>query len=155
MIKGITSIAPVASDDAFAKLTSLLRSLGFEEGKGWTDDGGRGAPFLAPLGNLELVAGRAPAGPSLLIEVTQLDAVYAVVRAWMASNFRTEEAVVRLTSPAPTHWNSRLSPQSSRRGSSWASGSRRTRCVAVRSRSRAISRPRVCASRSWSPAGTP
>lgn len=108
MIKGITSIAPVASDDAFAKLTSLFRSLGFEEGKGWTDDNGRGAPFLAPLGNLELVAGRAPSTPSLLIEVTQLDAVYAVVRAWMAANFRTEEAVVRLTSPAPTHWNSRL-----------------------------------------------
>jgi 6,7-dimethyl-8-ribityllumazine synthase len=34
--------------------------------------------------------------------------VYAVVRAWMAANFRTEEAVVRLGSPAPTHWNSRL-----------------------------------------------
>lgn len=108
MIKGITSIATVGTDDAFAKLTSLFRSLGFEEGKGWADDGGRGAPFLAPLGNLELVAGRNPATPSLLIEVTQLDAVYGVVRAWMAAHFRTEEAVVRLSSPAATHWNSRL-----------------------------------------------
>ena len=108
MIKGITSIAPVASEDAYAKLSSLFRSLGFEEGKGWAVDEGRGAPFLAPLGNLELVVGRAPAVPSILIETTELDAVYAVVRAWMAANFRTEEAVVRLTAPAETHWKSRL-----------------------------------------------
>lgn len=108
MIKGITSIAPVASEDAFAKLTSLFCSLGFEEGKGWKDDAGRGAPFLAPIGNVEFVVGRPPAVPPLLIETTQLDAVYAVVRAWMAANFRTEEAVVRLTAPAATHWNSRM-----------------------------------------------
>ncbi|HVG27982.1 MAG TPA: 6,7-dimethyl-8-ribityllumazine synthase [Acidobacteriaceae bacterium] len=108
MIKGITSIAPVASEDAFAKLGSLLRSLGFEEGKGWTDEAGRGASFIAPLGNLEFVYGRLPAVPLLLIEVTQLDAVYAAVRSWMAGNFRTEEAVVRLSTPAATNWNSRL-----------------------------------------------
>jgi 6,7-dimethyl-8-ribityllumazine synthase len=108
MIKGITSIAPIASEDAYAKLGSLFRSLGFEEGKGWMVEGALGAPFLAPLGNLELVFGRAPATPSILIETTQLDAVYATVRAWMAANFRTEEAVVRLSSPAETHWNSRL-----------------------------------------------
>jgi 6,7-dimethyl-8-ribityllumazine synthase len=108
MIKGITSIAPIASEDAYAKLGSLFRSLGFEEGKGWSVDGGRGAPFLAPVGNLELVVGRAPAVPGILVETTELDAVYAVVRAWMAANFRTEEAVVRLTAPAATHWSSRL-----------------------------------------------
>jgi len=108
MIKGITSIAPIASEDVYAKLGGLFRSLGFEEGKGWSIDGGRGAPFLAPLGNLELVLGRAPAVPNILIETTQLEAVYATVRAWMAANFRTEEAVVRLTAPVETHWNSRL-----------------------------------------------
>jgi len=108
MIKGITSIAPIASEDVYAKLGSLFRSLGFEEGKGWAVDGGQGAPFLAPLGNLELVLGRAPAVPNILVETTQLEAVYATVRAWMAANFRTEEAVVRLTAPVETHWNSRL-----------------------------------------------
>jgi 6,7-dimethyl-8-ribityllumazine synthase len=108
MIKGITSIAPIASEDAYAKLGSLFRSLGFEEGKGWDLEGGKGAPFLAPLGNLELVVGRAPAVPNILVETTELDAVYSVIRAWMAANFRTEEAVVRLTSPGATHWNSRL-----------------------------------------------
>src|SRR6185437_15126140 len=108
MIKGITSIAHVASEDVYAKLGGLFRSLGFEEGKGWVVDDGQGAPFLAPIGNLELVLGRAPATPNILIETTQLDGVYAVVRTWMAANFRTEEVVVRLTAPAATHWNSRL-----------------------------------------------
>ena len=108
MIKGITSIVPIASEDVYAKLGSLFRSLGFEEGKGWDVDGGKGAPFLAPLGNLELVVGRAPAVPTILVETTQLEAVYAAVRAWMAANFRTEEAVVRLTPVEATHWNSRL-----------------------------------------------
>ena len=108
MIKGITSIAPIASEDVYAKLGSLFRSLGFEEGKGWDVDGGKGSPFLAPIGNLELVVGRSPAVPNILVETTQLDAVYATVRAWMAANFRTEEAVVRLSSPAETHWKSRL-----------------------------------------------
>jgi 6,7-dimethyl-8-ribityllumazine synthase len=108
MIKGITSIAPVASEDAYAKLGSLFRSLGFEEGKGWDVDGGRGAPFLAPIGNLELVVGRAPAVPTVLVETTQLETVYAAVRSWMAANFRTEEAVVRLSPVEATHWNSRL-----------------------------------------------
>jgi 6,7-dimethyl-8-ribityllumazine synthase len=108
MIKGITSIAPVASEDVFAKLGSLFRSLGFEEGKNWTHDNGRGVPFLAPLGSLELILGRLPSTPSLLIECTQLDAVYAAVRVWMVNHYRTEEVVVRLTTPAATDWNSRL-----------------------------------------------
>ena len=78
-----------------------------KRGKAGNQDG-RGAPFLAPLGNLELVLGRPPATPNILIETTELDAVYAVVRAWMAANFRTEEAVVRLSAPTDSHWNSRL-----------------------------------------------
>ena len=112
MIKGITTVAAIASVEAFDKLGGLFRALGFEEGKGWDDAGGRGAAFLAPVGNLELVTGRAPAVPGLLVEVTQLEAVYTAVRGWMlnpaAGNFRTEEIVVRLTAIASTHWNSRL-----------------------------------------------
>ena len=112
MVKGITTVAAIASADAFERLGSLFRALGFEAGKGWEDGTGRGAAFLAPVGNIELVTGRAPAMPSLLVEVTQLDAAYAAVRGWMlnpaAGNFRTEEIVVRLTAVAPTHWNSRL-----------------------------------------------
>jgi len=112
MVKGITTVAAIASADAFERLGSLFRALGFEAGKGWEDGSGRGVAFLAPVGNLELVTGRAPAVPSLLVEVTQLDAVYSAVRGWMMNpvggGFRTEEIVVRLTAVAPTHWNSRL-----------------------------------------------
>ena len=107
MIKGITLVAPVASGDAFDKLASLFGALGFEPGKGWSDGTGRGSAFLAPVGNMEFVTGRAPAVPPMLVEVTQLDAVYAVVRQWII-----EQATgLRFDTPgevAATHWNSRL-----------------------------------------------
>ena len=83
MIKGMTTVAAIASGEAFEKLGGLFRALGFEQGKGWSDAEGKGAAFLAPVGNVELVTGRAPWVPALLVEVTQLDAVYSAVRAWM------------------------------------------------------------------------
>jgi len=104
MIKGITLVAPVASSDAFDKLASLFGALGFEPGKGWNDGTGRGSAFLAPLGNLEFVTGRPPAVPPVLIEVTQLDSVYEVVRQWVAANGTAS----MLGEVAATHWNSRL-----------------------------------------------
>ena len=69
MIKGITFISAVASAGTpgaeFDRLTSLFSALGFEQGKGWQDAEGRGASFLAPLGNLEFVTGRRrPCRPS-------------------------------------------------------------------------------------------
>ena len=108
MVKGITTVATIASPEALGKLESLLLSLGFEPGKGWTDADGHGAALLAPLGNLELVTGRPPATPSLLVETTQLDAVYSTVRSWVSTNMTSSEAVTRLSAPAETHWNSRL-----------------------------------------------
>ncbi|MEO6982860.1 MAG: 6,7-dimethyl-8-ribityllumazine synthase [Edaphobacter sp.] len=110
MIKGITLVRAVASLDTFDKLTSLLANLGFELGKGWDDaqGQGRGAAFLAPIGNLELVTGRLPAVPPILIEVTQLDAIHAAVQKWMLASYRTEEIATLLSTPEPTHWNSRL-----------------------------------------------
>jgi 6,7-dimethyl-8-ribityllumazine synthase len=108
MIKGITSVAAIASDEGFDRLNSLFRALGFEEGKGWNDRSGRGAAFLAPVGNLELVTGRAPAVPGLLVEVTQLDAVYAAVQGWLAAQSAENVSAAKLTEVAPTDWNSRL-----------------------------------------------
>ena len=104
MVKGITTIAAIAGDESFAQLGSLLDALGFEQGKGWTDAQGKGAAFLAPLGNLEIVTGRPPAVPPILIEVTQLDAVHATVKAWLAEHAPT----AIFADPEPTHWNSRL-----------------------------------------------
>jgi 6,7-dimethyl-8-ribityllumazine synthase len=108
MIKGITVVSAVASSDTFDKLNSLLLALGFEQGKDWQDDKGRGTALLAPLGNLEFVTGRPPAVPPLLVEVTNLDAVHAAVQQWMLGSYRSEEVEALLSSPELTHWNSRL-----------------------------------------------
>jgi 6,7-dimethyl-8-ribityllumazine synthase len=106
MIKGLTIVAQVASEEAFAQLGELFQALGFEQGKGWSDGTGKGAAFLAPVGNVELVTGRAPAVPGLLVEVTQLDTVHVAVKAWMQQ--RSEDVGAKLSEPELTHWNSRL-----------------------------------------------
>ena len=103
MIKGLTVVQPVAAAESFAKLASLFDALGFEAGKGWTGQAGQGAPFLAPLGNLELVTGKLPATPRLLVEVTQLEEIHAAVSRWAES-----ATSVQLGEVEPTHWNSRL-----------------------------------------------
>ncbi|HTH53601.1 MAG TPA: 6,7-dimethyl-8-ribityllumazine synthase [Edaphobacter sp.] len=108
MIKGMTLVREVASADALDKLGRLLLSLGFEEGKGWKDETARGTALLAPLGNLELITGRAPAVPPILIEVMGLDAIHAAVEKWMLANYRSEEVPTLLSKPEATHWNSRL-----------------------------------------------
>lgn len=98
----------MASVEALERLSGLLQSLGFEQGRGWDDGAGRGAAFLAPLANLELVAGRAPAVPLLLVEVTHLDAVHDVVGKWFAGGLGSEEVGSRMSEVEETHWNSRL-----------------------------------------------
>jgi 6,7-dimethyl-8-ribityllumazine synthase len=106
MVKGMTLVAPVASATAFETLAGLFSALGFEPGRGWQDGSGRGAAFLAPVGNLELVTGRPPTVPPILIEVTQLDQAREIVERWLLAH--GEEAAQRLSAIAPTHWNSRL-----------------------------------------------
>jgi len=108
MIKGLTTVAQVASEEAFTQLGELFRALGFEQGNGWDDGTGKGAAFLAPLGNLEFVTGRAPAAPAVLVEVTQLDTVHAAVQAWIVAHQRSEDVAAKLSETALTHWNSRL-----------------------------------------------
>ena len=112
MIKGITLVHAVTASAApggeLDKLSSLFQALGFEIGKGWNDATGRGAAFLAPIGNLELVAGRAPAVPPILVETTQLDHVHAAIHQWMLASHRTEEIPALLSAPELTHWNARL-----------------------------------------------
>jgi 6,7-dimethyl-8-ribityllumazine synthase len=108
MIKGLTTVAQVASKEAFTQLGELFQALGFEQGKGWDDGTGKGAAFLAPTGNVELVTGRAPAVPALLVEVTQLETVHAAVKAWIVAHQRSEDVAARLSEPSVTHWNSRL-----------------------------------------------
>jgi 6,7-dimethyl-8-ribityllumazine synthase len=106
MVKGITFIEPIESSDEYKRLGELLAALGFEPGKGWKDENGEGAAFLAPVGNLELITGTLPATPRLLIEVTQLDQVHGAVSRWIGAG----ESVLGegLSSVKDTHWNSRL-----------------------------------------------
>jgi len=108
MIKGITLVSAIASEAEFDRVASLFSALGFEEGKGWQDAQGRGRAFLAPVGNLEFVAGRAPAVPPVLVETTQLDHIRSLVEKWLLTSYRSEEIADILSATELTHWNSRL-----------------------------------------------
>lgn len=108
MVKGVTSVVRLPSRESLEQVSELLRALGFEQGRGWSDGGGRGEAFLAPVGNLELVAGQMPAAPMLLVETTQLDAVHTAVRNWVSARARSEEIAERVSEVEATHWNSRL-----------------------------------------------
>src|SRR5271155_276414 len=107
MIKGITLVRPAASTEAFDLLSSFFSALGFEPGHGWQLDASRGAPFLAPVGNLEFVdlardaAHLVPAG--ILIEVSGLNAIYEVAKGWLAA----KAAGSTLSEIADTGWKSR------------------------------------------------
>jgi 6,7-dimethyl-8-ribityllumazine synthase len=112
MIKGISFLRPVAGAEVYDRLASFFSALGFAPGKGWSEEGLRGASFLAPLGNLEFVDGQFPSTADLLIEVTALDAVHQAAGAWLeanpAGNLSVEEAKTRLSPIAETHWKSQI-----------------------------------------------
>jgi len=79
MIRSLTFVRHT-SPERFEQLSALLRSLGFEDGHGWKDEHSKGAPFLAPVGSLELVDGRIPSEPDVLIEVRDLDTAHQLAR---------------------------------------------------------------------------
>ena len=70
MIKGISFLRPAGSAAAYDRLAGFFAALGFAPGKGWQEEGSRGASFLAPLGNLEFVDGKFPSTADILVEVT-------------------------------------------------------------------------------------
>jgi 6,7-dimethyl-8-ribityllumazine synthase len=104
MIKGLTVVRAARSAVEFDALAEFFAALGLEPGKGWADDQSRGAPFLAPLGNLEFVHGKMPATPEILIEVMGLDAVHAVAEGWAAK----ANSTARISAVGATHWGSRV-----------------------------------------------
>ncbi len=103
MIKGITLVRRTASPEAHERLSSFFAALGFEAGRGWELDGSRGAPFLAPVGNLEFVEGPLPARADILVQVTSLDAIYEVAKGWLAANATQSMA----SEISETAWKSR------------------------------------------------
>jgi 6,7-dimethyl-8-ribityllumazine synthase len=107
MIKGISILRPAGSAAVFDRLGSFFSALGFAPGAGWNEKGSRGAAFLAPLGNVEIVEGKFPSTADVLVEVTALDAVHQTAGSWL----RTEggnDAAERLSPIAETHWKSRI-----------------------------------------------
>jgi len=107
MIKGISFLRPAGSAAVYDRLASFLNALGFARGAGWTEENSRGAAFLAPLGNLEIVDGEFPATADVLVEVTALDAVHQTAQAWLKSE-GGDELGTRLSPITATHWKSSL-----------------------------------------------
>jgi 6,7-dimethyl-8-ribityllumazine synthase len=107
MIKGISILRPAGAAVAYDRLESFFSALGFERGKGWSEDTSRGASFLAPSGNFEVVNGQFPSTADVLVEVTSLDAVYQAAECWLKAN-GGDGIVAQLTPITETHWKSRI-----------------------------------------------
>ena len=107
MIKGISFLCPAGGAAAYERLSSFFFALGFSPGKGWLEEGSRGAAFLAPLGNLEFVDGKFPSTADVLVEVTALDVVYQAAENWLRAE-GGDAAAARLSSISETHWKSRI-----------------------------------------------
>ena len=107
MIKGISFLRSAGSAESYDRLSGFFAALGFASGKGWDEEGSRGASFLAPLGNLEFVDGRFPSTADILVEVTALDAVHQAAAAWLKEQ-DGEAALARLSPITDTHWKSQL-----------------------------------------------
>jgi 6,7-dimethyl-8-ribityllumazine synthase len=105
MIKGITVLRSVGTPEVHDRLASFFSVLGFEPGKGWEVSASRGASFLAPLGNLELVDGPMPSTPELLVEVSGLDAIHAAATQWLSSTWA--DCSERITPIHETEWKTR------------------------------------------------
>jgi 6,7-dimethyl-8-ribityllumazine synthase len=98
MIKGITTIRHAAGAREFKALVRLLDAMGFERGTPWRTARGQGAPFKAPLGQLEIVEGLETIHADIWIEVTDLDTLREVV---VREKARAGEVQA-------TSWNSRF-----------------------------------------------
>jgi 6,7-dimethyl-8-ribityllumazine synthase len=106
MIKGISFLRPVSTTAAYERLAGFFSALGFTPGKGWDEEQRKGASFLAPLGNLEIVEGVMPSTADVMIEVTQLDAVREAAIAWVRGH--NEEPGGHVSDITETHWKSRM-----------------------------------------------
>ena len=106
MIKGISFLRHAATPADYERLTSFFSALGFTPGSGWDEEQSRGASFLAPLGNIEIVEGQMPSAADVMVEVTQLDAVREAAIGWLRGH--GAEPVELVAEIAETDWKSRL-----------------------------------------------
>jgi 6,7-dimethyl-8-ribityllumazine synthase len=106
MIKGISFLRPVGTTAEYERLASFFSALGFTPGSGWNEESSRGASFLAPQGNFEIVDGLMPSIASIVVEVTQLDAVREAANTWFRA--QGEEPGARVSAATETDWKSRI-----------------------------------------------
>jgi 6,7-dimethyl-8-ribityllumazine synthase len=106
MIKGISFLRPAGGASAYDRLASFFSALGFAPGRGWSAEGSRGAAFLAPIGNIEIVDGAMPGTSDVCIEVTALDAVHQAAAAWFRGEGLDESG--RLSEITDTYWKARM-----------------------------------------------
>ncbi|HEX4606000.1 MAG TPA: 6,7-dimethyl-8-ribityllumazine synthase [Candidatus Angelobacter sp.] len=99
MIKGITTIRHAGSAKEFKALSKLFDALGFERGTPWKTARGQGAPFKAPLGQVEFVEGLETIHSDLWVEVTDLDSIRELLA---RENIKTEKDIQQ------TAWDSRF-----------------------------------------------
>jgi 6,7-dimethyl-8-ribityllumazine synthase len=107
MIKGISVLRRAEDGAVYDRLSSFFAAMGFAPGAGWDEPGSKGASFLAPLGNLELVNGQMPSVSDVMVEVTSIDQAYQAAERWLRADGGAT-AVKRLTEPVDTHWKSRM-----------------------------------------------
>ncbi|HST77177.1 MAG TPA: 6,7-dimethyl-8-ribityllumazine synthase [Verrucomicrobiae bacterium] len=98
MIKGFTTIRKTSAKELDA-LAELFDALGFERGKGWKTERGRGEAFMATMGQLEFVEGREELHTDLWVEVNDLASI---------SEILTQKRFKITTDIQPTKWGSRF-----------------------------------------------
>jgi 6,7-dimethyl-8-ribityllumazine synthase len=106
MIKGISFLRATGTEAEYERLASFFSALGFTPGKGWDEPQSKGAAFLAPLGNLEIVTGSEAQAADVMIEVTQIDAVREAASAWVRG--QGENPAGNVSEVTETHWKSHL-----------------------------------------------
>ena len=105
MIKGISFLQPTPNGAAYERLGRFFAALGFASGSGWQEEQSKGASFLAPLGNIELVHGTMPPFAQLAVEVTSLDAAHQAAAAWLRAEGMNADAA--LSPVSATDWKAR------------------------------------------------
>lgn len=98
MIKGITTIRKTSAKELQA-LADLFDALGFERGRGWKTERGRGEAFVVPVGQLEFVEGREELYSDVWIEVNDLDSIRTILN---EKRFKVTKDI------QPTKWRSRF-----------------------------------------------
>jgi 6,7-dimethyl-8-ribityllumazine synthase len=106
MIKAISFLRSAGNAAAYERLASFFSALGFESGHGWKEETSRGASFLAPVGNFELVDGEMPQMADVSVEVTALDAVHQAAAAWLRGE--GVEPSLRLSPITETYWKAHV-----------------------------------------------